>query len=146
MRSENWFLLDWVGQLPLRFYWILFGWRLRAKASEQAAWGSDVAFALSTICQRSKSGCYPWNNLKFWYYDRFWVNQKWNWKNSPNPFLLWRDFFQAQAQRWLPSEFFSKIHGRRRFSRVYISPKWCNAGGFSKSNGGTDKEGEELGT
>ena len=44
-------------------------------------------------------------------------------------------------------KFFSKYMEDDRFSRVYISPKMMQmAGGFLKSNAGTDAEAKELGT
>jgi hypothetical protein len=63
------------------------------------------------------------------------------------PFLLLAIFFQASAQDDAIQKFFSKYMDDDRFSRVYISPKMMQmAGGFLKSNAGTDKEAEELGT
>jgi hypothetical protein len=63
------------------------------------------------------------------------------------PFLLMAIFFQAKAQDDAIQKFFSKYMDDDRFSRVYISPKMMQmAGGFLKSNAGTDKEAEELGT
>lgn len=63
------------------------------------------------------------------------------------PFLLLAIFFQASAQDDAIQKFFSKYMDDDRFSRVYISPKMMQmAGGFLKSNAGTDKEAEDLGT
>jgi hypothetical protein len=63
------------------------------------------------------------------------------------PFLLMTIIFQANAQDDAIQKFFSKYMDDDRFSRVYISPKMMQmAGGFLKSNAGTDKEAEELGT
>jgi hypothetical protein len=63
------------------------------------------------------------------------------------PFLLMAVIFQANAQDDAIQKFFSKYMDDDRFSRVYISPKMMQmAGGFLKSNAGTDKDAEELGT
>lgn len=53
----------------------------------------------------------------------------------------------AIAQDDAIQKFFSKYMEDDRFSRVYISPKMMQmAGGFLKSNAGTDAEAKELGT
>jgi hypothetical protein len=63
------------------------------------------------------------------------------------PFLLMAIIFQANAQDDAIQKFFSKYMDDDRFSRVYISPKMMQmAGGFLKSNAGTDKDAEDLGT
>jgi hypothetical protein len=63
------------------------------------------------------------------------------------PFLLLAIFFQANAQDDAIQKFFSKYMDDDRFSRVYISPKMMQmAGGFLKSNAGTDKDADDLGT
>jgi hypothetical protein len=63
------------------------------------------------------------------------------------PFLLLTIFFQANAQDDAIQKFFSKYMDDDRFSRVYISPKMMQmAGGFLKSNAGTDKDADDLGT
>ncbi len=52
----------------------------------------------------------------------------------------------TQAQDDAIQKFFSKYMDDDRFSRVYISPKMMQmAGGFLKSNAGTDKDAAELG-
>jgi hypothetical protein len=63
------------------------------------------------------------------------------------PFLLLAIFFQANAQDDAIQKFFSKYMDDDRFSRVYISHKMMQmAGGFLKSNAGTDKDADDLGT
>lgn len=63
------------------------------------------------------------------------------------PFLLLAICFQANAQDDAIQKFFSKYMDDDRFSRVYISPKMMQmAGGFLKSNAGTDKDADDLGT
>lgn len=63
------------------------------------------------------------------------------------PFLLLAIISQVNAQDDAIQKFFTKYMDDDRFSRVYISPKMMQmAGGFLKSNAGTDKEAEELGT
>jgi hypothetical protein len=53
---------------------------------------------------------------------------------------------QVNAQDDAIAKFFSKYMEDDRFSRVYISPKMMQmAGGFLKSNAGTDQESEDLG-
>ena len=53
----------------------------------------------------------------------------------------------SMAQDDAIQKFFSKYMEDDRFSRVYISPKMMQmAGGFLKSNAGTDAEAKELGT
>jgi hypothetical protein len=63
------------------------------------------------------------------------------------PILLLLASFSAFAQEDAIQRFFSKYMEDDRFSRVYISPKMMQmAGGFLKSNAGTDKDAEELGS
>lgn len=63
------------------------------------------------------------------------------------PLLLVAFIIKVQAQDDAIQRFFSKYMDDDRFSRVYISPKMMQmAGGFLKSNAGTDKEAEDLGT
>lgn len=60
--------------------------------------------------------------------------------------LLMGFVVQVHAQDDAISKFFSKYMEDDRFSRVYISPKMMQmAGGFLKSNAGTDQESEDLG-
>ena len=55
--------------------------------------------------------------------------------------------FKSFAQEDAIQRFFSKYMEDERFSRVYISPKMMQmAGGFLKSNAGSDKDAEELGS
>lgn len=62
------------------------------------------------------------------------------------PLLLCAFMIKAQAQDDAIQRFFSKYMDDDRFSRVYISPKMMQmAGGFLKSNAGTDQESEDLG-
>jgi len=60
--------------------------------------------------------------------------------------LLFAVILQANAQDDAIQRFFSKYMEDDRFSRVYISPKMMQmAGGFLKSNAGTDQESQDLG-
>lgn len=62
------------------------------------------------------------------------------------PLLLFAFMIKAQAQDDAIQRFFSKYMDDDRFSRVYISPKMMQmAGGFLKSNAGTDQDAEDLG-
>ena len=62
------------------------------------------------------------------------------------PLLLVAFVIKVQAQDDAIQRFFSKYMEDDRFSRVYISPKMMQmAGGFLKSNAGTDKDAEDLG-
>lgn len=62
------------------------------------------------------------------------------------PLLLFAFIIKAQAQDDAIQRFFSKYMDDDRFSRVYISPKMMQmAGGFLKSNAGTDQDSEDLG-
>jgi len=62
------------------------------------------------------------------------------------PLLVLALAFQAQAQDDAIQKFFSKYMDDDRFSRVYISPKMMQmAGGFLKSNAGTDNDSKDLG-
>ncbi|MDR7131216.1 hypothetical protein J2X69_003576 [Algoriphagus sp. 4150] len=63
------------------------------------------------------------------------------------PLLVFAFIIKAQAQDDAIQRFFSKYMDDDRFSRVYISPKMMQmAGGFLKSNAGTDKDAEDLGS
>lgn len=62
------------------------------------------------------------------------------------PLLLFAFIIKVQAQDDAIQRFFSKYMDDDRFSRVYISPKMMQmAGGFLKSNAGSDKDSKDLG-
>lgn len=60
--------------------------------------------------------------------------------------VLFAFVMKAEAQDDAIQRFFTKYMEDDRFSRVYISPKMMQmAGGFLKSNAGSDKDADELG-